>query len=140
MKPCATPDCRGRAPHHSEICLYCAMQKREPAPKALTGGPSDYYLLRVERPSRRALAPYTAELQDLLEALELSWNAANIVKGIWRVARHHQGQGKPSATTAYDVEKILYFAHRLAIAEGLSLDQIDKVLDRQVKLDNTPTP
>lgn len=79
----------------------------------LSGGLVDYYLVRVEYPQRDNQPPYTAECEDLIEALALTPDEANIFKELWRSARSRQNQGKPGHTPLYGSEKILHYAQRL---------------------------
>lgn len=79
----------------------------------LTGGLVDYYLVRVEYPQRPEQPPYTAECEDLIEALALNPDEANIFKELWRSAQARQGRGKLHHTPLYGTEKILHYAQRL---------------------------
>jgi hypothetical protein len=77
----------------------------------LTGGSSDYYVLHVASPVRGG-PPYTAECQDIIEALKLSFNEGNILKALWRRAAARLGNGKPGTTSRYDAEKMVFFSER----------------------------
>jgi hypothetical protein len=79
----------------------------------LTGGSADYYKVRVERPTSGG-APYTAECNDIIEALRMEYDVANAFKAAWRVAALRQGRGKPGQSDAvYDGEKIVFFGQRI---------------------------
>ena len=79
----------------------------------LTGGSSDYYKVRVERPTSGG-EPYTAECNDIIEALRMEYDVANAFKAAWRVAALRQGRGKPGQDSAvYDGEKIVFFGQRI---------------------------
>lgn len=106
---------------------------RKKAVAAVTGGPSDYYLVYIDRPSRASLEPYSAELQDIIVSLDMGWNEANAFKAIWRVARFAQGLGKSGNSVDYDIEKALYFTHQMAIRWGLTDAQIYKALGMDLK-------
>ena len=76
----------------------------------LSGGSSEYYEL-----------PHgCSELQDLIEYLEMPWNIANIFKACYRYQRK---EGNPPE---YDIDKILWFAHR---EKNLVSTQLELPLD-----------
>jgi len=79
----------------------------------LTGGLTNYYLVRVTHPQRSDQAPYTAECEDIIDALGLDPNEANIFKEIWRSANARQGNGKPDHKALYGAEKIVHYAGRI---------------------------
>jgi len=79
----------------------------------ITGGRVNYYLVRVEHPQREDQAPYQAECEDIIEALSLNPDEANIFKEIWRSAAARQHNGKPGHTALYGAEKIVHYAGRI---------------------------
>ena len=88
------------------------------APPALTGGSSDYYKVRVERPTSGG-DPYMAECNDIIEALRMEYDVANAFKAAWRVAALRRGRGKPGQDSArYDGEKIVFFGQRIVEREN----------------------
>ena len=109
----------------SYTCTTCGMQHRtmpeavacfdghtSPVSK-LTGGSAGYYKVRVERPTAGG-EPYTAECNDIIEALNMEYDVANAFKAAWRVAALRQGRGKPGQDSAvYDGEKIVFFGQRI---------------------------
>ena len=79
----------------------------------LTGGSSDYYKIEVPKPTSGGI-PYTAECNDIIEALNMEYDVANAFKAAWRVAALRQGRGKPGQNSAvYDGEKIVFFGNRI---------------------------
>ena len=69
--------------------------------------------VRVERPTSGGV-PYTAECNDIIEALRMEYDVANAFKAAWRVAALRQGRGKPGQDSAvYDGEKIVFFGQRI---------------------------
>lgn len=80
---------------------------------ALKGGLTNYYLVRVEHPQRKDQPAYTAECEDVGEALGLSPDEMNIFKEIWRSANARQGNGKPDHKALYGAEKIVHYAGRI---------------------------
>lgn len=79
----------------------------------LTGGSSDYYKVQVARPTSGGEA-YMAECNDIIEALRMEYDVANVFKAAWRVAALRQGRGKPGQDSAvYDGEKIVFFGQRI---------------------------
>ncbi len=84
----------------------------EPAP--LTGGSSSYYKLDIAHPTTLP-APYTAECNDIIEALNMNYAEGNAFKAIWRRAAERQGRGKPGTSLLYDSEKVVFFGERLVV-------------------------
>lgn len=83
------------------------------AKKALTGGSSDYYKVKVEKPTSEGVEPYTAECNDIIEALELNFAEGNILKALWRRANARKGNGKSGFEDGkYDAEKMVFFSKR----------------------------
>jgi len=93
-------------------------QSHTPNP-ALTGGSVAYYKVRVDQPTSGG-KPYTAECNDIIEALKMEYDVANAFKAAWRVAALRQGRGKPGQDSErYDGEKIVFFGQRIvARSEG----------------------
>lgn len=94
-------------------------KKRGPKPgtrrvrrRKLTGGSSGYYKVKITKPTTAKKA-YTAECNDIIEALNLTWPEANIFKAIWRQAAGRLGFGKPGQESGYDVEKMDFFMERI---------------------------
>lgn len=79
---------------------------------ALTGGSSDYYKTPINNPTTSP-APYVAECNDIIEALDMTFAEGNVFKAIWRSAAARLGQGKPGTTALYDAEKVVFFGERL---------------------------
>lgn len=90
------------------------MSQHEPgAPStALTGGRVDYYLARIEHPQRETQAPYTAECEDIIEALGMTFDEGCEFKAIWRTAAARQARGKPGHSAVYDAQKRVHYAQR----------------------------
>lgn len=83
------------------------------AEKTLIGGKTNYYLVHVTHPQREEQAPYQAECEDIIEALEMSFDEANIFKAIWRSANARKGNGKPDQKALYDAQKMVHYSQRL---------------------------
>lgn len=81
--------------------------------QVLTGGKVNYYLVNVLYPQRTEQPPYQAECEDIIEALELNFDEANIFKEIWRSANARKAKGKPGHSAKYGAEKILHYATRI---------------------------
>ena len=82
------------------------------SPNKLSGGLNNYYLVDVPFPHREGQPAYQAECEDIIEALELTPNEANIFKAIWRSANARKGNGKPDHKAIYDAEKMVHYAQR----------------------------
>ena len=97
----------------NEYCPSCD-EKQEIAAvvKPLTGGSSDYYKLPILHPTSGGTA-YTAECNDIIEALGMNYAEGNAFKAVWRRAALRQGGGKPGSTLLYESEKVEFFGKRL---------------------------
>jgi hypothetical protein len=78
----------------------------------LTGGSVGYYKIAVNSPTSGA-EPYTAECNDIIEALGMTYGEGNVFKAVWRHALARQGIGKKGNTLLYEAEKAEFFAKRL---------------------------
>ena len=96
----------------SEANLLKAGTPRPPTNK-LTGGKVNYYLVYVAHPQREEQPAYQAECEDIIEALQLNPDEANIFKEIWRGANARLHNGKPGHTALYGAQKIVHYAGRI---------------------------
>ena len=79
----------------------------------LTGGSSSYYTLNVYKPTSGG-EPYMAECNDIIEALNMEYDVANVFKAAWRIAALRQGKGKLGQDSpVYDAEKVVFFGNRI---------------------------
>ena len=84
-----------------------------------TGGSSSYYTVKVETTTTPYALPYTAECNDIIEALGMTFAEGNAFKAIWRTAAARQGKKKKGNNAVYDAEKVCFFGERmLARAKG----------------------
>ena len=83
-----------------------------PDSTGLTGGRVNYYLARIDHPQREEQPAYTAECEDIISALGMTFDEANIFKEIWRSANARKGNGKPDHKALYGAEKIVHYAGR----------------------------
>ncbi len=81
--------------------------------KENSGGFVNYYLVKVDHPQRLEQVPYQAECEDIIDALDLNFNEANIFKEIWRRARARQGAIKEGNTDLRGAQKIVHYANRI---------------------------
>jgi hypothetical protein len=79
-------------------------------PNKLTGGKTNYYLVKVEHPQRVDQIPYQAECEDIIRALNMTFDEGCEFKAIWRTAAARLGNGKPGQTALYDAEKRVHYA------------------------------
>lgn len=81
-----------------------------------TGSSVDYYKVEVKHPTT-AEAPYSAECNDIIEALGMNWQEANIFKAVWRraAARNHGKRKAGYDNGLYDAEKIVFYGQRLVV-------------------------
>lgn len=86
----------------------------KPADKEFSGHDVNYYLVPVPAPKR--LAPYTAECEDIIEALGMTFAEGCAFKAIWRsCAARTLGLGKKGQDEAgvYDAQKVHYYGGRM---------------------------
>ena len=73
--------------------------------------------------------PYTAECNDIIEALQMNATEANIFKEIWRSsAAKALGKKKAGNTDRRGAEKISFFGIRYALLHGVPLEDLNKTL------------
>lgn len=74
----------------------------------------DYYKVHVANPTTPGVDPYTAECNDLIESLQLTYAEANVFKAIWRsAAARTLGKKKAGNDALYDAEKMVFFSGRV---------------------------
>lgn len=89
-------------------------EKSKPVTQEFTGGNVNYYLVDIHEPKR--LAPYTAECEDIIEALGMTFAEGCAFKAIWRsCAVRTLGRGKKGQDEEgiYDAEKVQYYGGRM---------------------------
>jgi hypothetical protein len=88
-----------------------------------TGGSVSYYRVSVPAPTSQDLPPYTAECNDIIEALGMNYAEGNAFKAIWRrAAAQHLGLAKKGYTDGqYDAEKVEVFGGRMVVQSRASL-------------------
>jgi hypothetical protein len=93
-----------------------------------SGGSCNYYQVDVMNPTTPENnrgehmddATYTAECNDIIESLKMTYAEANMFKEIWRTAAARTlGKQKAGHTTQRGAEKIVFFANRHAIQNGV---------------------
>ena len=85
-----------------------------------TGGDVNYYLVEVPNPKR--LQPYTMEVEDIIEALEMSFAEGCVFKALIRscVARKTGVLKANYDGVVYDSEKMIYYSQRRLCAAKLA--------------------
>lgn len=81
-----------------------------------TGASVDYYKVRITAPTGGGDV-YTAECNDIIEALGMNYAEANVFKAMWRsCAARKLGVMKANYDgPVYDAEKALFFAKRVLV-------------------------
>ena len=84
-----------------------------------TGGSVNYYTVTVTRPTSGGVS-YTAECNDIIEALGMNYAEGNAFKAIWRrCAARNLGLSKRGYTDGlYDAEKVVFFGQRMVAQES----------------------
>lgn len=81
-----------------------------PEPTKLTGSKVNYYLVQVPYPQRETQVAYQAECEDIIRALNMTFDEGCEFKAIWRTAAARMGNGKLGQTALYDAEKRVHYA------------------------------
>lgn len=84
-----------------------------PINNKLTGGKVNYYLAQVQYPQREGQDPYQAECEDIIQALNMTFDEGCLFKAVWRTAAARLGNGKPGQKELYDSEKMVHYAGRV---------------------------
>jgi hypothetical protein len=81
--------------------------------KEYTGGSVSYYRVYVANPTKIS-APYEAECNDIIEALNMNYAEGNAFKAIWRKCAAELGKAKQGYIDGlYDAEKVEFFGTRM---------------------------
>ena len=80
-----------------------------------TGASVSYYLVRVQQPLAAGAPAYTAECQDIIEALGMDFCEGNAFKALWRrAAARNLGKAKRGYDNGlYDAQKVEFYGARL---------------------------
>lgn len=91
--------------------------------KEYTGGSVSYYKVKIDYPLSGA-DPYTAECNDIIEALGMNYAEGNAFKAIWRrCAARTLGKSKAGYKDGlYDAEKVEFFGKRMVAQEKAQRD------------------
>jgi hypothetical protein len=105
--------------HRADIVAYRTAQLEActPAPE-YTGGSVSYYQVKITAPTSGSDA-YTAECNDIIEALGMNYAEGNAFKAIWRrCAARTLGKAKAGYKDGlYDAEKVVFFGERMVAQE-----------------------
>lgn len=83
-----------------------------------SGGSVNYYKVEIKDPTTEGAQPYTAECNDIIEALGMNYAEGNAFKAIWRrAAQETLGLRKAGAKDdgLYDAQKVEFFGKRLVV-------------------------
>lgn len=81
-----------------------------------SGGSVDYYQVHIESPTTAGRDPYTAECNDIIEALGMTFAEANVFKALWRsAAARTLGKLKANNDAVRDAEKCVFFSQRVLV-------------------------
>jgi hypothetical protein len=77
-----------------------------------TGSDTNYYLVEVPQPKR--LPPYTMEVEDIIEVLNMTFAEGSVLKALIRscVARKTGVIKENYPGLTYDTEKMVYYSQR----------------------------
>lgn len=99
-------------------CWVQDEQQPVPDDREYTGGSVSYYSVEVVQPTTEGRTPYVAECNDLIEALQMNYAEANVLKALWRICAARRGLSKRGYTDGvYDAEKINFFGARVLVQQ-----------------------
>lgn len=91
-----------------------AVQEGNTTKPEKSGGSVDYYQVKITHPTTKGRGPYTAECNDIIEALGMNYAEGNSFKALWRsCAARTLGKLKEGGDAIYDAEKNVFFANRI---------------------------
>jgi hypothetical protein len=86
----------------------------DPKEPEYTGGSVNYYRVAIDNPTMEGVDPYTAECNDIIEALNMNYAEGNAFKALWRRCAARLGKSKKGYTDGlYDAQKVVFFGERL---------------------------
>lgn len=99
-----------------EVIDSTAKELSLPTPE-YTGGSSSYYSVHITNPTTEGRPTYTAECNDIIEALGMNYAEGNAFKALWRrAAARTLGLTKKGYDDGlYDAEKVEFFGKRLVV-------------------------
>ncbi|AEJ81480.1 hypothetical protein 14Stepyanka_00037 [Erwinia phage Stepyanka] len=106
---------KGKAEAEVDNVAGCQRSADDTGP-IYTGGSSDYYKVTIAKTTTPYAMPYTAECNDIIEALGMNFAEGNAFKALWRrAAQRTLGLRKAGAKDdgLYDAEKVEFFGKRL---------------------------
>jgi hypothetical protein len=87
---------------------YCGATKATPELEN-SGFNVNYYSVEVRHPKRPGKAPYTFEVEDLIEAMDLNFHEGNVLKSLVRsVNERNFGASKKGSDYVRDAEKMVH--------------------------------
>lgn len=88
----------------SHVALAKTKERRK------SGGDVNYYLEVI--PASQTFPETVVEVDDINEALGLTFWEGTVFKSTWRLCKLRQALGKPGSTNIYEAEKIVYYSKR----------------------------
>lgn len=94
-----------------------AINEEEEVEEEYTGGSVSYYTVYVTNPTTGGREPYYIEVNDLIEALDMTFAEGNVVKATCRkaAARKFGAAKKGYDNGLYDSEKVVFFGERMVV-------------------------
>lgn len=97
--------------NHYHLIDTTRPEKADPV-NHLSGGLSGHYLADVEKPQRGG-NPYQAECDDIIYALNMTFDEGEAFKAIWRTCTARLGYGKKDNTPLYNAQKLVHRSKRI---------------------------
>lgn len=89
-----------------------------------SGGDVNYYSVRIDHPKRSEREPYTFEVEDLIQALNLDFHEGTVLKSLVRSATERElGLVKQGGDAIRDAEKMIHSSQEILRARKLKKDK-----------------
>lgn len=88
----------------------------------MSGLDNDYYLAYVKHPKRDELTAYIAECEDIIRALDMTFDEGEAFKAVWRNAALRMGAGKEGDSQLRNAEKVEHYGRGMGIHQRYARD------------------
>lgn len=78
-----------------------------------SGGKVNYYLVKVRKPRRTEQPAYQAECEDIIAALQMTFDEGCAFKSLWRTAAARLGAKKAGLDPVYEGEKLVHYGRHI---------------------------
>ena len=103
----------GKVAAVSTAAIPVVRRKRRVNKKVLSGKNGKYYTIKIGKKNLiHSKAPYTVEIGEIIDALDMTFAEGEAFKGIVRIAQERLGNGKGN-DAKYEAEKVHHYSGRI---------------------------